>query len=640
MKQKIINIWNNYRWLALVLVAGIFLGWLFFHSPGNRSDAGTETLATHEDHDHAEEAGTIWTCSMHPQIRQDKPGKCPICGMDLIPVSSLEQGDTQSHPDEIQLTESAAKLADIQTYVVRTGTPENEIFLQGKVQADERRIAALTARFGGRIEKLFVSFTGEQVTRGQKLATIYSPELVTAQRELMEAASYKDTRPSIYNAARAKLRLWDLTEEQIDDIENAKDPETSFDILSPISGTVTKRNIALGDYIKEGSALFEVTDLTHVWIMFDAYESDLPWINRGDRVSYAVQSLPGRTFRGTVAYIDPFIDPSTRVAKVRVDQSNPALALKPEMFVNGQVESAFAGRSQDILIPKSSILWTGKRSIVYVKVPQRDQPSFKYRQIDLGPESGNFYVVAGGLSEGEEIAVNGVFKIDAAAQLEGLPSMMNPEGGQAATAHMHGSMDMSAEHVESGTASGNQSVSDVQSSGNQSVSAVQSSGNNSVSAGTPSGEITPAFKEQLQMVYSAYILMKNAFVKSDAEEVKAGAEKVQSKLQAVDMEGVTGDFHMKWMNLLGTLKSEISNIINTGDIAGQRVAFAAFNDAFHNTLEQFGLESGTVYYQYCPMANGDKGAFWLSEVNEIRNPYFGDEMLTCGETRETLEFSK
>jgi len=621
MKQRITNIWNHYKWHALVLGTGIFFGWLFFHSPGKRTDSGTEIHADHEGH--ADEAGTIWTCSMHPQIRQDKPGKCPICGMDLIPVSSLKSGDTQTHPDEIQLSESAAMLADIQTYVVRTGTPENEIFLQGKVQADERRIAALTARFGGRIEKLFVSFTGEQVTRGQKLATIYSPELVTAQRELMEAASYKDTRPSIYNAARAKLRLWDLTEEQIDDIENAKDPETSFDILSPISGTVTKRNITLGDYVREGSALFEVTDLTHVWIMFDAYESDLPWINRGDRVSYTVQSLPGLTFRGTVTYIDPFIDPSTRVAKVRVEQGNPSLTLKPEMFVNGQVESAFAGRSMDILIPKSSILWTGKRAVVYVKVPQRDQPSFQYREIGLGPESGNFYVVADGLSEGEEIAVNGVFKIDAAAQLEGKPSMMNPEGGQVSMAHNHGSMD--------GSMAGSENIT---------TSTTQASGNTSANAGQAPGEVDPAFKKQLQSVYSAYILMKNAFVASDADKVRTEAKKVQSGLLAVNMELVSGDLHLKWMNQLGTLKSEISLIMDTGDLAEQRIAFADFNDAFHNTLELFGLESGTVYYQYCPMANGDKGAFWLSEVNEIRNPYFGDEMLSCGETRETFEFKQ
>ncbi|MBN1133243.1 MAG: efflux RND transporter periplasmic adaptor subunit [Bacteroidales bacterium] len=428
MKKWIKNNWKNYRYHILVLGAGVFLGWLFFHSPDDKTKKETVNPAGNEVHDHNGEAETIWTCSMHPQIRQDKPGKCPICAMDLVPVASLESEDTGTHPDEIQLTESAARLADIQTVVVKKGTPEKLIYLQGKVRADERRISNLTARFGGRIEKLFVNFTGENVTKGQIMATIYSPELVTAQKELLEAVSYKDSRPSIYNAARAKLRLWDLTEEQIDGIENNGEPKSYFDILSPIAGTVTKRNIALGDYVREGSALFEVTDLTHVWIMFDAYESDLPWIKNGDQVSYMVQSFPGKKFRGKIDFIDPFIDPSTRIARVRIEQSNPSLSLKPGMFVNGMVESTLAGKSNDILIPKSSILWTGKRSVVYVKVPDRESPSFLYREITLGPEAGSFYLVAEGLEEGEEIAVNGVFKIDAAAQLEGKPSMMNPEG--------------------------------------------------------------------------------------------------------------------------------------------------------------------------------------------------------------------
>jgi Cu(I)/Ag(I) efflux system membrane fusion protein len=187
MKKRIKDIWDNYKWHILVLGAGIFLGWLFFHSPDDKTISETENLAGHEGHDHSEEAVTIWTCSMHPQIRQDKSGKCPICAMDLIPISSVESEDTQTHPDEIQLSESAAKLADIQTFTIRKGSPKNEIYLQGKVQADERKIAELTARFGGRIEKLFVSFTGENVARGQKLATIYSPELVSAQKELLEA---------------------------------------------------------------------------------------------------------------------------------------------------------------------------------------------------------------------------------------------------------------------------------------------------------------------------------------------------------------------------------------------------------------------------------------------------------------------
>lgn len=612
MKKWIKNIWDNYKWHVLVLGTGIFLGWLFFHSPDETTISETENLAGHEGHEHHEEAGTIWTCSMHPQVRQDKPGKCPICAMDLVPVLSVESEDTQTHPDEIQLTASAAKLADIQTITVRKGSPQKEIYLQGKVQADERKIAELTARFGGRIEKLFVSFTGENVTKGQKLATIYSPDLVTAQRELLEAISYKESRPTIYNAARSKLKLWDLTEEQINEIENQSEPRSFFDILSPISGTVTKRNIALGDYVREGSALFEVTDLTHVWIMFDAYESDLPWIRKGDEIDYTIQSLPGRKFIGRIVYIDPFIDPATRVAKVRVEQNNGSLSLKPEMFANGIVESSMAEQSTDIVIPKSSILWTGKRAVVYVKVPDRKSPSFLYREIILGPEAGNFYVVSEGLKEGEEVAVNGVFKIDAAAQLEGKPSMMNPEGSKVALAHDHSAMEGMSN----------------QGSSNQSA----------MSSEDMSNQMDPEFREQLQEVYEAYILMKNAFVASDATVIQSRAKEVGSALQAVDMELLSGESHMKWMQFLETLNTEISSISGTLDLPNQRKAFSVFNNAFYKAVKTFGLLDDTVYYQYCPMANSDQGAYWLSEIKEIKNPYFGEEMLSCGETRETFEF--
>jgi Cu(I)/Ag(I) efflux system membrane fusion protein len=594
MKNIINNIRNNYKWAILVLIAGIFLGWLFFHPSGENGNSTNQEQKGHEGHDHDAEAATLWTCSMHPQIKQDKPGKCPICAMELIPVSDMQSDQENVDPDEIQMTESAAKLADVQTLIVEKGVPSKELFLQGKVQADERRISELTARFGGRIEKLFVSFTGENVRKGQKLATIYSPELVIAQRELLEAAGLKEVRPTLYNAARGKLRLWDLTQDQINAIEDKGEPQLYFDILSPISGTVTRRHVTLGDYVKEGSALFEVIDLTHVWIMFDAYESDLPWINTGDGVSYSVQSLPGKSFRGKVVYIDPFIDPATRVAKVRAEQNNPGLTLKPEMFVNGTVESDFAGAAHEILIPKSSILWTGKRAVVYVKVPDRDHPSFLYREIVLGPESGKFYVVSEGLAEGEEIVVNGVFKIDAAAQLAGKTSMMNPEGGKVSLGHDHGSMGMAD-------------------AGDQ-------------------------FREQLQRVYNSYILMKDAFVASNAKDAGKQARKVKSDLKDVDMGLLKGDAHMLWMKHLEKLNAKIDQIASSTDIAEQRVSFAEFNNTFYTSIKSFGLHHGTVYYQYCPMANGDEGAYWLSTFKEIKNPYFGEAMLSCGETRETLEF--
>jgi len=526
--------------------------------------------------------------------------------MDLIPLNTMQSGGGDRDPNEIVMTESAARLADIQTMMVTRGTPKKTLYLQGKVNPDERNIAELTARFGGRIEKLFVNFTGQNVQKGEKLATIYSPDLITAQRELLEALSYKQDRPSFYMAARSKLKLWNLTDDQISAIEEKGEPQLYFDVLSPISGTVMNRHVALGDYVKEGSALFQVTDLRSVWVMLDAYESDLPWIKTGDHVELAIQSLPGKAFEGKVTYIDPFINATTRIAKVRIELPNSGMQLKPEMFVSGLLQSKIAESSNSLLIPKSSILWTGKRAVVYVKVPETESPSFVYREIMLGPEAGNFYVVADGLTEGEVIAVNGVFKIDAAAQLEGKSSMMNPGGGKVSIGHDHGSMSKEAEAVES----------------NKKVD-----------------EVNPKFRLQLQEVYNSYILMNAAFVASAEEEINRQARSVASDLQKVDMGLLQGKAHMEWMSQMGELSKTIKQIADSRDISEQRMLYAAFNKTFYTSLKSFGLARGTAYYQYCPMANGDVGAYWFSNEKEIANPYFGDAMLRCGETKEILDFN-
>ncbi|MGQ8336718.1 efflux RND transporter periplasmic adaptor subunit [Sunxiuqinia sp. A32] len=438
MKNFIQKIKENYGLVLVVLIVGLLLGWII--SPSGEAPSPIKPVM-HDEHDHAEES-TVWTCSMHPQVRTDKPGKCPICAMDLIPLATVESNQDATNPNDIVMTESATKLADIQTMVIRKGAAEKQIYLQGKVQADERNIAEITARFGGRIEKLFVNYTGQQVQEGEKLATIYSPELVTAQRELLETVKLKESRPSLYKASREKLKLWDLTDAQILSIENKGEPQTYFDILATISGTVMMRHVSVGDYVKTGQQLFQLINLKQLWVLFDAYESDLPWLKIGDPVKFTVQALPGKEFSGKVSYIDPFLNSNSRVAKVRLVVNNSKQTLKPEMFVNGIVESDKAENTNELLIPKSAVLWTGKRSVVYVKVPDTENPTFSFRDIKLGPETGNNYVISDGLNEGEEVAVNGVFKIDAAAQLQGLPSMMNPEGGVAPTNHQHGEMDM------------------------------------------------------------------------------------------------------------------------------------------------------------------------------------------------------
>ena len=434
MKEIIEVIRQNIKLIAIILVIGSVVGFII----GKSTNQQISTSIDHEGHKHESADPQTWTCSMHSQIKQDKPGLCPICAMDLIPLTTMQSGGDDVDPNEIVMSESAAKLASIQTMKVERGSPVKTINLQGKVQVDERRISELTARFGGRIEKLFVNYTGQFVRKGEKLASIYSPKLLSAQRELLEAISFKESRPGLYSSAKSKLKLWDLTDEQIAAIEEKGEPQVNFDILSPITGTVSSRHIAVGDYVKEGKALFKVINLSKVWVMFDAYESDLPWIKLGDKVIFNLKANPGKSYSAKVTYIDPFINGKTRVAKVRLEASNKDGALKPEMFAQGVLESKIAGNSSEIMVPKSAILWTGKRSVVYVKVPDRESPSFLYRQVVLGPEAGDFYVISEGLEEGEEIATNGVFKIDAAAQLVGLRSMMNPDGGAAPTGHHHG----------------------------------------------------------------------------------------------------------------------------------------------------------------------------------------------------------
>lgn len=444
MKNILRIVKENVKLISIVLTIGLVFGIIIGKISNQRINSSAQHQNDELTHQHINTStNQTWTCSMHPQIKQNKPGLCPICAMDLIPVNSISSEGDNIDPNEIMMTESAAKLASIQTMKVTKGIPKKTLYLQGKVQADERNIAVLTARFAGRIEKLFVNFTGQNVKKGEKLATIYSPELVTTQRELLESISFKESRPSLYAAAKGKLKLWDLTDKQISTIEEKGEPQVYFDILSPITGTVTIRNVAVGDYLKEGTSLFKVVDLTKLWVMFDAYESDLPWIKLGDNVNFTIQALPGENFTAKVSFIDPFINRQTRIAKIRVNVPNSKMILKPEMFTTGILESKIAESSNKILIPKSSILWTGKRSVVYVKVPERESPSFIYREVILGPEAGTFYVIAKGLTEGEEIAVNGVFKIDASAQLAGKKSMMNPYADKISTAHDHSSMQLS-----------------------------------------------------------------------------------------------------------------------------------------------------------------------------------------------------
>lgn len=419
---------NRYLNYSLFILAGFFLGWLIFRNEdGHDHETDQASEVTQE---------TTWTCSMHPNIRVPEPGDCPICGMDLIPL--LQGGPAGIDPDAVHLTKEAAALARVQTTITSGQVPFREVRLYGKVQADERLLQSQVSHVSGRIEKLFVNFTGESVRKGQVLAQVYSPELISAQQELIEASTAKDTRPAIYEAAIEKLRQWKITDEQITTIEQSGVTQSLIDVVSNTNGIVISKLVNPGNYISQGTLLFEIADLSGLWVLFDAYESDLRFLRRGEKLTFTVEAFPGEKFTGTIVFIDPVIDPVTRVAKVRVETRNSSGRLKPEMFVTGIVSTILHEFSKNLVIPKSAVLWTGKRSVVYVKQAGTEEPVFRMREIELGPALGDSYVVVSGLEEGAEIVTNGTFSVDAAAQLAGKPSMMNPVGGVSSSGHDHG----------------------------------------------------------------------------------------------------------------------------------------------------------------------------------------------------------
>lgn len=572
--------------ILIALLVGLGAGYFLF---------GGEAEAEAAQHQHAAEsadsAGTTWTCSMHPQIRRDEPGDCPICGMDLIQQSEIASDD----PLNFEMTREAARLANIQTTVVgeSAASAGSALQLSGKVQADERRASSQVAQVPGRIEKLYVSFTGEQVYKGQKLAELYAPDLITAQRELLEAVKLQEVNPRLVEAARNKLRYWKIAPEQIDEIIESGEIQETFPLYATESGVVTQRRVAVGDYVAQGEPLFDLMNLNTVWVLFDAYEEDLPQIEVGDRITFTTPSLPGQRFSGRVTFIDPILDKDRRIVAVRTEVRNPNGKLKPEMLVTGELLAEAAGEQMALTVPKSAVLWTGERSVVYVKVPDTDIPTFQYRELELGEAMGDRYRVLDGLEAGEEVVTYGNFSIDAAAQLNNQASMMNR---------------------------------DIQIKGESGAK----------EAPNYRAVASPSFKQELGSAIEAYLRLKDALVATDAETAAAKAKAFTNEVEKVSSEGIAGDALEYWRQQRGALIAHGKNIAKSAEVSAQRAQFDFLSQTLIKTVKAFGAAEQTYYVQHCPMAFDWEGADWISDVEEIRNPYFGDEMLTCGTVEETL----
>ncbi len=450
--------------LVVVIILAFFIG-LWVGSPGEYSGD--------QNHNNVE----VWTCSMHPSVNLPEPVPCPICFMDLIPV---EKSSHSVNLNEITLSEDAQALAQVETVPVKRGEAHIRLNVSGKVNYDETKIKSITSWVSGRIERLFVDYTGISVKSGDHLVELYSPELYSAQEEFLQSVKLAGSDPSLktmLTSSREKLRLLGLTQDQIETIEKRKTPSDRITIYSPISGVVINKTAVEGKYVKTGTPLFEVVDLSKVWVKLDVYESEISLIHYGQEVSFTTAAHPGTHFTGKVVFINPMVDEETRTVQVRLNVDNASGLLKPGMFTNAvfkakidskskvltrelagkwvcpmhpeeiydtpeqcsicgmNLETAeslgmvYHGDSSDpLLIPVTAVLLTGERAVVYVKT---NDDTFESREISLGQKAGDHYIINSGLHEGERVVVKGNFKIDSAMQIEGKPSMMNSDNTSA-----------------------------------------------------------------------------------------------------------------------------------------------------------------------------------------------------------------
>ena len=580
-----------------ILAAGLVLGWLLF---GNTSNS--EALHNHET---VKAENQLWTCSMHPQIMQPEAGDCPICGMDLIPAETSAEGLAKN---EFKMSTNAVALANIETSIVGSDTNQSEgLVLVGKIYENEKTTAVQTAYFGGRIEQLFVNTTGEKVSKGQQLALMYSPELVMAQKELLTALEIKNSDASLYNAVRNKLKLWKLSENQIHKIEASKEIITNFPIHANVNGVVTMKMVEEGNYVKEGQGLFMISNLNTVWANFDAYEKQLSSIKKGDEITISTNANPSEKIKAKISFIDPILNTSTRTVIVRAELNNSKGVLKPGMFVKGVLSSKGTTNiaKSIISIPKTAVLWTGKRSVVYVKTT-KNEPVFEMRAVTLGTENSTTYEILEGLQPNEEIVTNGTFTVDAAAQLQGKKSMMNSTGGKVMTGHEN--------HIG------------MQENPNSKDNEVM----------IERVKVPAIFQAQLNNVFKNYLDIKDALVNDNSSLAQKSAIRLNTSLNDIDMKLVSdSNAHDLWMSSFKVLQESSKEISNSSDIKIQREHFISLSKSMSQSIEVFDVNQ-TIYKQFCPMANKDKGAIWLSTEENIKNPYFGEMMLKCGTVKAII----
>jgi len=599
-------------------------------------------------------AATVWTCSMHPNIKLPTPGQCPICFMDLIPLTTDDQGAGAT----LSLSDRARQLARIETTEVTPRELVVDLRLSGKIAADETRITYISSYVPGRLDRLFVDFTGILVRKGDHLAEIYSPGLLVSQRELvlaldrLERANTTEPRnetaiqtaQSIVDAAKRKLELAGVPKDEIDRLAREKNPSENVRIDAPSHGWVLERQGYAGMYVETGTRLFTVVDLQRVWAQFEAYELDMPALRVGQTVGFTAEAEPGRTFEGRVAHIDPTLNDRTRSVKVRVNVENADLRLRPGMFVRGVVrvrlgaegkvlgnelagkwvcpmhpevvrdsnvkcdqcgmdlvpaeELGYADKTppgeKTLAVPTSAVLLTGQRAVVYVEANQDGKPVYEGRVVALGPRAGDWYVVLAGLKEGERVVTRGALAIDSALQIQARPSMM------------------SHDTTETPTASSNPVIASRAVAG-------------------------AAYHAQVRPIIDACLNLSAALAANKLDDARREAAAMARSARAADGLGLSGDDVKLFAERVKAIADAIPANASTASLDELRKALPAVTTAVETYLRTFGHDhKSPVFRAYCPMAFQNKGAAWLQAGETIENAYFADKMLRCGEIQARI----
>lgn len=428
---------NKMKKLKYLLIVSVAVTGLFF--------AGcTKSAEKADGHQHSQGANDkkeYYTCTMHPQVISDKPGVCPICNMELIKKTVEETHDTVSATGKdmegmIALNKNKMILANVSTAKVERGKFQKDLSAYSYLDFAEQNRRLISAKFNGRIEKLFVNKAGEYISKGEPLFEFYSADIVQAENEYLIALSNNSQQQPISSNqsngniksnnlipfARKKLELYGITEQQIKELEKTKEVKFTITYFSPLSGTVIDKKVQEGMYVNEGTVMYDIADMSTIWSLAEINEKDLSSVKVGGKSTLRLQAYPDKIFEGKITFVSPVMSSSTRTVKVRSEFSNSQKLLKPQMYG----ETIFSNKSgSGLLVPSGAVLFTGKRNIVWVKTPDG---MFESRTVQVGNKYEDKYEVLSGLKEGEEVAATGGFLIDSESQLKsGMP-----------TGHQHG----------------------------------------------------------------------------------------------------------------------------------------------------------------------------------------------------------